>query len=108
MDCPLNLRNGVQRTVTAVVQKWLKKMKGNFSRIRNIPWEQTALHKVAQRDEKYSNYHWLCFELWVSWEGYTVKAIPTITGCRGGEIKLLIESISRGIRMDLKNGKDNK
>ena len=37
-----------------------------------------------------------------------MKAIPTITGCRGGEIKLLIESISRGTRMDLKNGKDNK
>ena len=50
-------------------------------------------NKIAKRDEKIGKYSWLCFELRERREGYTVKAVPAIIGCLGGEMRELKESI---------------
>ena len=50
-------------------------------------------NKIAKRDEKIGKHNRLCFELRERREGYTVKVIPTITGCLGERMKELRESI---------------
>ena len=57
-------------------------------------------NKVVKRDEKIGDYPRLCFELRERREGYTVKVTPTITGCLGGRIKELKESIQQVFEYD--------
>ena len=49
--------------------------------------------KITKRDEKIGKYSRLCFESRERREGYTVKVVPTITGCLGRGMKGLKESI---------------
>ena len=57
-------------------------------------------NKIAKRDEKIEKYHQLCFKLRERREGYTVKVNSTITGCLGGGIKELKESIRQIFEYD--------
>ena len=57
-------------------------------------------NKIAKRDEKIAKYSRLCFELRERQEGYTVKVIPTITGCLGGGMKKLKENIRQIFEYD--------
>ena len=50
-------------------------------------------NKIAEQDKKIGKYNRLCFELRERREGYTVKVVPTITGCLGGSMKELKETI---------------
>ena len=56
--------------------------------------------KIAKRDGKIGKYNRLCFELREWREGYTVKVIRTITGCLGGRMKELKESIRQIFEYD--------
>ena len=47
----------------------------------------TEYNKIAKWDKKIRKYNRLCSELQERREGYTVKVVPTITGCLGGGMK---------------------
>ena len=44
-------------------------------------------NRQVKREEKIKKYEQLCFELRERREGYTVKVIPIVIGCLGGDMK---------------------
>ena len=59
-----------------------------------------VINKIAKRDGKIGEYHWLCIKLPEGLNDYTVKVIPAITGCLWGGIKKLKESIRQMFQCD--------
>ena len=47
------------------------------------------VNRQIKREEKIKKYEQLCFELRERQEGYTVKVIPIVIGCLGGDMKEL-------------------
>ena len=50
-------------------------------------------NKIVKRDQKIGKYSRLCFELRERRKGYTVKVVLANTGCLGGGMRELKESI---------------